>query len=52
MSTYRAYQVTGRRNFELVDREVVPPEPGHVRVRVHSCGVCHSDVLAVAGSRQ
>lgn len=51
MTTYRAYQVTGQRNFELVEREVVPPEPGHVRLRVQSCGVCHSDVLAVEGLR-
>ncbi|MEE6164202.1 MULTISPECIES: alcohol dehydrogenase [unclassified Mycolicibacterium] len=51
MTTYRAYQVTGQRNFELVEREVVAPEPGHVRLRVQSCGVCHSDVLAVEGLR-
>lgn len=50
-STYRAYQVTGQRHFALVEREVVPPAPGHVRVRVQSCGVCHSDVLAVEGQR-
>lgn len=51
MPTYRAYQVTGQRNFELVEREVVPPTPGQVRVRVLSCGVCHSDFLAVEGQR-
>ncbi len=51
MSAYRAYQVTGQRQFALVEREIVPPAPGHVRVRVHSCGVCHSDVLAVEGLR-
>ncbi|ORA39981.1 alcohol dehydrogenase catalytic domain-containing protein [Mycobacterium aquaticum] len=51
MTTYRAFQVTGQRNFELVEREVLPPTPGHVRVRVDSCGVCHSDFLAVEGLR-
>ncbi|OCB53921.1 alcohol dehydrogenase [Mycobacterium vulneris] len=51
MSTYRAYQVTGRREFALVEREVTAPGYGQVRVRVHSCGVCHSDVLAVEGQR-
>jgi alcohol dehydrogenase, propanol-preferring len=51
MSTYRAYQVTGQRQFELVERELLEPKPGHVRFRVDSCGVCHSDVLAVAGMR-
>jgi D-arabinose 1-dehydrogenase-like Zn-dependent alcohol dehydrogenase len=51
MSTYRAYQVTGQREFELVDRELVPPGAGHVRFRSNSCGVCHSDVLGVEGMR-
>lgn len=51
MSTYRAFEVTGARNFELVTREVTTPPPGHVRLRVESCGVCHSDALAVEGLR-
>ena len=51
MPTYRAFQVTGQRQFELVDRELLAPDPGHVRVKVQSCGVCHSDVLAVEGMR-
>lgn len=51
MATYRAFQVTGQREFTLTEREVVPPGYGQVRVRVLSCGVCHSDVLAVEGQR-
>jgi alcohol dehydrogenase, propanol-preferring len=51
MSTYRAFQVTGQRQFELVERDVVEPRPGHVRVRVLSCGVCHSDFLSGEGLR-
>jgi propanol-preferring alcohol dehydrogenase len=51
MSTYRAVQVTGSRKFELVEREVRQPSPGQVRIRVESCGVCHSDRLAVDGLR-
>jgi alcohol dehydrogenase, propanol-preferring len=51
MSAYRAYQATGQRRFELVERELVDPRPGHVRFRVLSCGVCHSDALAVEGLR-
>jgi propanol-preferring alcohol dehydrogenase len=51
LSTYRAFQVTGQRQFELVDRGLVAPSAGHVRLRVHSCGVCHSDVLGVEGQR-
>jgi propanol-preferring alcohol dehydrogenase len=50
-ATYRAFQVTGQRQFELVERELLDPEPGYVRLRVQSCGVCHSDTLAVEGLR-
>jgi D-arabinose 1-dehydrogenase-like Zn-dependent alcohol dehydrogenase len=51
MTTYRAWQATGQRQFELVDRELVPPSTDHVRFRVQTCGVCHSDVLGVEGMR-
>jgi alcohol dehydrogenase, propanol-preferring len=51
MSTYRAHQVTGQRQFELVELELLEPQPGQVQLRVDSCGVCHSDVLAVEGLR-
>lgn len=51
MPTYRVYQVTGQRQFELVEREVIEPEPGHVRIRVLACGVCHSDSLGAEGVR-
>ena len=51
MQTYRAYQVTGQREFALVDRELQDPAHGHVRIRTAACGVCHSDALAVAGQR-
>src|SRR5260370_22120404 len=52
MSTYRAFEVTGTRQFSLVSRELSEPPPGQVRLRVESCGVCHSDVLAVEGMRE
>ena len=51
MSKYRAFQVTGQRQFDLVERELLAPQPGHARFRVQSCGVCHSDQLAVDGLR-
>ncbi|WP_277243750.1 zinc-binding dehydrogenase [Mycolicibacterium obuense] len=51
MTSYRAYQVTGKRAFSLVDREVRDPDRGHVRIRTLACGVCHSDALAVEGQR-
>ena len=46
MSTYHAWQVTGHRQFEWVQRELVDPAAGHVRIRVQTCGVCHSDWVA------
>ena len=36
-------------DFELVEREVPTPGPGEALVRVHACGVCHSDVFAKEG---
>ncbi|MEU2623757.1 alcohol dehydrogenase catalytic domain-containing protein [Streptomyces sp. NPDC007157] len=51
MSAYRAFEVTGTRRFELVEREEQEPPLGHVRLRVEACGVCHSDVVAVEGMR-
>ena len=51
LTTYRAWQVTGEREFSLVERELVEPEPGQVRIRVLACGVCHSDMVAAHGPR-
>jgi D-arabinose 1-dehydrogenase-like Zn-dependent alcohol dehydrogenase len=36
--------------FELVDVDVPEPGFGEVRVKVHACGVCHSDSLTVFGA--
>lgn len=33
--------------LELANVPIREPGQGHVRVRVHACGVCHSDVLTV-----
>jgi len=35
--------------FELVERPMPTPAPGEVRVRVHACGICHSDALVKEG---
>lgn len=46
----RAAQVSKAHGpIELVERPVPNPGRGQVRVRVHACGVCHSDVVAVEG---
>jgi alcohol dehydrogenase/propanol-preferring alcohol dehydrogenase len=49
-TTYRAVQVPAPgADFELVEREVPSPARGEVLVRVHACGICHSDVFAKQG---
>ncbi|UKY48767.1 alcohol dehydrogenase [Streptomyces inhibens] len=48
MSVYRVAQVdTAGGPFEIVEREVPQPGPGHVRIAVDACGICHSDAFFV-----
>ncbi|MFH8386169.1 alcohol dehydrogenase [Kitasatospora sp. NPDC018058] len=48
MRTYRVAQVAAVGGaFEIVERDVPRPGPGHVRVAVEACGVCHSDAMFV-----
>ena len=35
----------------MVELEVPTPGPGQVRIKVHACGVCHSDAIIVEGRR-
>ena len=35
--------------WELVERPIPEPAPGHVRVKVEACGICHSDVFVKEG---
>ena len=35
--------------FEIVERPIPEPGPGAVRIKVHACGVCHSDSLTKEG---
>jgi D-arabinose 1-dehydrogenase-like Zn-dependent alcohol dehydrogenase len=37
-------------DFEIVEREIPQPGPGHVRIHVQACGVCHSDMLTKEGA--
>jgi D-arabinose 1-dehydrogenase-like Zn-dependent alcohol dehydrogenase len=47
MSIMRVAQVTRPDGpFEIVERPVVEPGAGEVRVKVQACGVCHSDAFA------
>ncbi len=46
----RAVQVDhANGELHLVEREIPQPGPGEVRVRVHACGICHSDCFPVMG---
>jgi D-arabinose 1-dehydrogenase-like Zn-dependent alcohol dehydrogenase len=35
--------------WELVERDIPEPGPGHVRVKVEACGICHSDAVVKDG---
>jgi len=37
-------------DFQIVEREIPKTGPGEVRIKVHACGVCHSDALTKEGS--
>src|SRR4051812_25654917 len=50
MPTMRAVQVSRPGGpLELVERPVPEPGPGSVRIKVHACGICHSDSLTKEG---
>jgi len=36
-------------DFEIVERDIPNPDEGQVRIKVHACGICHSDVLTKDG---
>jgi D-arabinose 1-dehydrogenase-like Zn-dependent alcohol dehydrogenase len=48
-ATYRAIEITKPGTFRLVERPVVAPGEGQVRIRVEACGVCHSDAGTIEG---
>ena len=48
-STYRAVQAVRPSTLELTEKPLLDPPPGHVRIRVEACGVCHTDSTTVEG---
>jgi D-arabinose 1-dehydrogenase-like Zn-dependent alcohol dehydrogenase len=49
-ATMKAAQVPSpRADFQIVERAIPAPGPGHVRIKVQACGVCHSDVFTKDG---
>src|SRR5437764_7167802 len=50
MATMRVAQVPRPKGpFEVVERQVPEPAAGSVRIKVHACGICHSDSLTKEG---
>jgi D-arabinose 1-dehydrogenase-like Zn-dependent alcohol dehydrogenase len=50
MAVMRVAQVPRPRGpFEIVERPIPEPGPGTVRIKVHACGICHSDSLTKEG---
>jgi alcohol dehydrogenase len=50
MSKMRAVQVSRPGGpLEIVERDIPEPGPGFVRIKVHACGVCHSDTVTKDG---
>jgi len=48
----KAAQVPGPgAEFQIVERPIPEPSPRHVRIKVHACGVCHSDSFTKEGLR-
>jgi D-arabinose 1-dehydrogenase-like Zn-dependent alcohol dehydrogenase len=51
MATMRVAQVSRPNGpFEIVERPIPEPRAGTVRIKVHACGICHSDSLTKDGS--
>jgi D-arabinose 1-dehydrogenase-like Zn-dependent alcohol dehydrogenase len=51
MATMRAVQVSRPGGaFEIVERPIPDPGAGFVRIKVHACGICHSDALVREGT--
>ncbi|MDE3167014.1 MAG: alcohol dehydrogenase catalytic domain-containing protein [Acidobacteriota bacterium] len=50
MAKMRAIQVSRAKGpFEIVEREIPEPGAGEVRIKVETCGVCHSDSIVKEG---
>jgi D-arabinose 1-dehydrogenase-like Zn-dependent alcohol dehydrogenase len=51
-TTMKAAQVAAAgADLKIVELEIRDPGPGQVRIKVHACGVCHSDAIIIEGRR-
>src|ERR1700730_2358578 len=46
---YRAVQAIAPGKLELIEKPLMEPPTGFVRIKVEACGVCHSDSAPVEG---
>jgi D-arabinose 1-dehydrogenase-like Zn-dependent alcohol dehydrogenase len=50
VATMKAAQIASAGgDFEIVERPVPIPGAGQVRIKVHACGICHTDALTKEG---
>jgi D-arabinose 1-dehydrogenase-like Zn-dependent alcohol dehydrogenase len=49
-TTYKAFEVSTPGVLKLVERPIMEPGIGQVRIRVEASGVCHSDALTIEGT--
>lgn len=51
MKAMQLYQAAAIDTAPLVAREIDPPQPGpgQVRLKIHTCGICHTDLHIVEG---
>ena len=47
MSSYKVIEVAPDGALRVATRELVEPTPGHARIRVEACGICHTDTFSV-----
>jgi propanol-preferring alcohol dehydrogenase len=48
--SYRAVHAVRPGRLELTEKPLLDPPPGHVRIRVEACGICHTDSATVEGA--
>jgi hypothetical protein len=48
-STYKAVEVSAPGHLRVVERSILEPGAGQVRIRVEACGICHTDAATVTG---
>jgi alcohol dehydrogenase, propanol-preferring len=48
--TYKAVEVSAPGVLRVVERRILQPRAGQVRIRIEACGICHTDAATVTGT--